>query len=1183
MADLPQEQGVICSLRESFGFIHCADRPEEIFFHYSSVDTRRGLHPDDLRVDMEVDFRVGPSSRDPSKMAAYEVSKLPEGTSIVWETEEGEEGQKFQGIVEKVVRDNDRRGGNSNPGSIRILVAKQEGNEETDKTDKTEETAEKEGNKDAKTEVVAAPEGPLARFSSRDYIYERPPNDPTQNRASALRGNRNDGASRSLSKGDLVECRMVRDRRNKDVWAREIRLLQSEKERAHLEAERELLSNATLEHGVITSLKGDYGFLQSSTRRGQIFFHYSSIHLEEDEEGSKEGKDDLVLKEGQDMQFLVVTETGGDNKNANKNGGGQPQPSLKRRVSARCVKLQPRGSVLFHETIAQGVKGRLSMPPQLVDSTHDLESHGRIQLLDALPDKENEGEERLVEECFLSANDSPGGSFAFRGGSSLGMWVQEGDILLFDLVKDFVDGSCHAKPTRYLTPNPKPLELLMGGTEYPDVKLSNEKDEAVRLIDLALPMRAEGVVNAVRESYGFLHYAERPVDVHFKLFQVIPGAIQTDLRRNMGYPDPEKPLPLQVGTEVSCDLSVHGTIHAGPPNSSAGGRGRGRQAASDRENLKAQRILFLPKGSIKTTHTLATGVEALIAKEETKQSYSGMIELESPVQPMTLAERHPFVARAIDAYVESSQTTPLVFHDVQTQKEDDIIFEMIESRAKGKLTWSYVPQPGETEHEGRLVLKKVEAGAPMESSLHDSEGKSEDSGGDAAKPKKTPKKKQKDKSTKTIHFDKGCLSADLKNDAPPGVGDKVRFDIVQSRRTGVIVVANMTMVERHIPEYTESSEEGIGVVTEVVPRRKFGFLSLQDENASKRELIFFHLSSVVSESTDRRDGLPVRKGDEVKFKIGTEKNGKRVALNITLLPKGSVPSKEDKNAARGIVLLEPSHTSLKNTPLRHASSNASQNSIASQSSRWDKSREKDVTAEPLTEQGCILLVSDPSGMFKPAQDENGSSGISEEQTEPGMMHLRYKNGALAVHGSGSTSVSDEKSYPKRGDLVSFVKAKSGKGVRDIRVVSRAAASLLRGRLEDIKVEEDPNAETGKSGSAKFIAATSGEEIYDVSLSEVVSCDAKLLKEKETVEAIVHESAMYGICRTVDLYLESKLGASHRERPKLNLVVKKDRGGTIIAQSMISKGPDGTNGFATSWTARVSQYTIQDAGADRQDD
>jgi hypothetical protein len=39
--------------------------------------------------------------------------------------------------------------------------------------------------------------------------------------------------------------------------------------------------------------------------------------------------------------------------------------------------------------------------------------------------------------------------------------------------------------------------------------------------------------------------------------------------------------------------------------------------------------------------------------------------------------------------------------------------------------------------------------------------------------------------------------------------------------------------------------------------------------------------------------------------------------------------------------------------------------------------------------------------------------------------------------------------------VSFVKAKSGKGARDIRVVERGAATLLRGRLENITLSTDP--------------------------------------------------------------------------------------------------------------------------------
>uniref|UniRef100_A0A7S3L0B6 CSD domain-containing protein n=1 Tax=Amphora coffeiformis TaxID=265554 RepID=A0A7S3L0B6_9STRA len=1154
-SNFPLEQGVICTLKESFGFIHCADRLEEIFFHYSSVVTP---HPDELRIDDEVEFRVGSSARDPDKLAAYEVKRLSPDQKIEWEKEEGEPGQRYQGIVEKGVRE-DRRNPTPVPGNIRILVPKTE-----EKGAAGAETADGETEK----VVMSATEGPVVRFSLNDYINEDSSSDPTWNRAASLRKGSSNGP-RPLAKGDLIECRMFRDRRTKELWAREIRLLLSEKDRARAEAEKEMLSNATLEHGVITSLKGEYGFLKSNKRREEVFFHYSNIHLDEDGENDKEGKEDLVLKEGQDMQFLVVTE--GAEGQKDKAG----PLSTQKRVSARRVKMQPRGSVQFHETIAQGVVGRLVIPPQPVDSTHSLESHGRIHLLEPITTLDSDGNAKPVDEVFLSAKDSPGGSFSFHGGASVGMWVQEGDKILFDLVKDFVDGSCHAKPTRYLTPNETPLELLEGCMEYPDLTLSSEEDAAVRLIDLAMPMRADGVVNAVRETYGFLHYSERPVDVHFKLFQVLPENIQIDLRRNMGYPNPEKPLRLQVGAEASFDLSVHGTIHAGPPVS--GGRSRKN---TDRENLKAQRILFLPKGSVKMSVTLETNVEALVTKEDAKQAYSGTVELENPVHPMTLEQRHPFVAKAVESFLASNQTTPLVFHDVQTLKEDETYIEMIELKAKGKISWSYLPMPGETEHEGRLVLKKVDSDTPVENGADETYTSSNNGDEeDSSSPKKL-KKKPKDRITKLIHFDKGCLSQELKKDAPPAVGDKVRFDVIQSRKTGVISVANMTMVTRHTPEIVESSDEALGFVTEIVPKRKFGFISVEDENASKRELLFFHLKSVESKEGGK-DSSPIRKGDEVKFNIGKEKNGKRIALNVTVLPKGTVPTKADKNACEGFVLLEPSHTTIKNVPLRHASSNTSNASSASQNSRWENVVEKEVSTEPFAGQGCILLVSDPMGMFSYGPKENGDSSHGDKKASSGggdngkddLLHLHYKNGALAFHGNGSSGVNDEKSQPKRGDLVSFVKGKSGKGAaRDIRVVKRGAAALLRGILEDIQIADDSESESGKGGTAKFIAATPGKESFDVDLSRVVSCDISVLKDKESVEAVLHEGKLFGISRTADLYLDSKLGASHKQRPKLNLTVKKDRGGTIIAQSMMAKGPDGTKGFASGWTTRTSRFS-----------
>jgi isopentenyl phosphate kinase len=48
-------------------------------------------------------------------------------------------------------------------------------------------------------------------------------------------------------------------------------------------------------------------------------------------------------------------------------------------------------------------------------------------------------------------------------------------------------------------------------------------------------------------------------------------------------------------------------------------------------------------------------------------------------------------------------------------------------------------------------------------------------------------------------------------------------------------------------------------------------------------------------------------------------------------------------------------------------------------------------------------------------------------------HVSYKPGAIiAIHGAGSTAIAASASQgPHRGDLVSFVKAKSGNGVRDL--------------------------------------------------------------------------------------------------------------------------------------------------------
>jgi len=1240
---LPIEQGCVASLKESFGFIYCAFREEEIFFHYSQCVNGAA----ELRVDDEVEFRVGSSDKDKDKLAAFQVRKLEKGT-VVWETVE-DGGRRFRGLVERSTRFD--RGSNID-GTIKMLVEK-----ETSK----DEGVESEG-------VVDAATGPVVKFTVNDYVpvNDDEGRDNPRSRTSIVSRQR-------LSKGDLVEFSVVTSRRNQTKYARDITMLLSERDRLKQEQEERMLAEATIEHGVVTSLKGEYGFLKSNKRREEVYFHYSSISFHEGDNDSNDNN--LVLQEGQEMKFLVVDETP-----QQKDGTPQQQPGrnpkvMPRRLSARQVIVQPRGSVKFHDALAHGVTGIVTLCPQPMDSGHSLETRGRVVLEQPIVDKDSEGNERTITEVYLTSKESPGGTFSFRGGSSVACWIEVGDRLLFDVVKDFVDGACHAAPTKYLVPNPSnPYEVEEddeGENPQEDAAAKDNivdlTDRRVRLIDLSLVSRAEGVINAVRETYGFIHFAERPVDVHFKLFQLLPDDLQTDIRRNKGYAHVDakgKPLRLSIGTEVQFDISVHGTVHSSGPKRGT----RGNQA--ERENLKAQRVLFLPPGTIQQTAILASKARGTVSKEDPRQAYAGMIDLDEAVQHMSPEVRHPLVSQMIDKFLASPQEWPLVYHDVQSAKEDEVIFAMIEAKASGKLEWSHIPMAGLSNYPGKLCIRKAKEDAaaaaaaataaaqeeetaeneesPTQKEVEEADGTVEEK--EEAAPvtpseekRKISKKRNKaPKQVKTLRFDKTSLSRELREDMPPGLGDIVEFDVVQARRTGQVAIENLRIIERKKRDETDasSSTSGVGIVKEIVAPRNFGFISVLDDTASNREMLFFSLSNVTPEidgpngsaATPSKRKTQLRKGDEVMFDIITEKNGKRVALNVTPVRKGTIPNKADKNACKGIILLEPSYTSLKNTPDRSAKSSSGGEH---QTGRWKTGDDgKKQAAGATTEDGVILLLEDPAKMFSrkavetktsqvsdiaassdvdatvteatdvaPASDAGSSDIVENVESVSGedtgtadsigsddgppitalLSHLRYKSGALAIVGAGASTAPDGSSNPKRGDIVSFAKAKGSKaGIRDIRLVNRGAATLIRGRLENISLDEESNG-TAVSGCADFIASTEGQETYQIALSEVVSCEPSVLKEKEPVEGILHENHIYGICRTVDLYLESKLGANLKERPKLNLTVKKDRGGTIMAQSMMAKGPDGTHGFAPGWTTRTSKFATAAAAEANQEE
>merc|ERR1712087_374817 len=433
------------------------------------------------------------------------------------------------------------------------------------------------------------------------------------------------------------------------------------------------------------------------------------------------------------------------------------------------------------------------------------------------------------------------------------------------------------------------------------------------------------------------------------------------------------------------------------------------------------------------------------------------------------------------------------------------------------------------------------------------------------------------------------------------------------------LATNVKVIEQKLVERKPQSPDsltsvgvsGTGLVTEVVPARDFGFITQVDENGLKKEVLFFHMSSLVAQNEESNNGdtgekqsrrsrgrhyANIKKGDEVKFDIGKiEKTGKRVALNVTVLPLGTlqIPSKADKNACKGIILMEPSHTSLSNTPLHQTASR-------NQGGRWADVNEikgKKQSGSHLSEEGLILLLSDPSNQFridakkeKSSKMDHSSTKMSEESTEEiktphekssksktstpeskteiypaTFIHVKYRSVGVAVRGAGASSSIDAGGAPRRGDLVSFVKGKgSNKTAKDIRLVTRSSASTVRGHFKKISIEED---------MAEFVLANNSNKLYNVNLKEVISCDVKLLNENTEVEGI-----FYGDCRTTDLYLSSKVKTGMKERPRLNLTVRKelqDMGGKIVAQSGLALGPDGSIGFASGWTKRVSKFASKD--------
>ncbi|KAL7493312.1 hypothetical protein ACHAWT_002339 [Skeletonema menzelii] len=1221
-SNLPIEQGVIHTLLDKFGFILCADRNTELFFHYSEY---KSGHSDELQIGDEVEFRV---TEDP-KLAGLDVRLLTKGT-IWWEREEVE-GKVWDGVVEMCcAREDGRRGGGGKKGGSGgggggdgiIRLKKQD---DTDQGDNEEQQVD-------------------VYYTPSDYK-------PTRKQS----GGQQQQHSR-LERKDVIQFKLVTERRTGKKYARDITLVQSERERQRLEREAKILENAPLERGKVVSTKGDFGFLRSASRVEQVYYHVSHV---ETADGDEDGNDHRMtsLMEGQEVEFYVVNEQGsgggGGGRGSKKGSGGGKS------LSARKVKLLPEGTVKFEHDLAQGVTGYVMECPVEAPSADSFfggpskksgggssntaaATMGKIRLDTPIIDTEG----NKVTEVVLHPDMYPSGTFALsRTSGEVGIWIRPGDTLLFDVIQTSADGVYRAVPTKHS----QCLSLRTGEVTSDDTSSSKA---SVRLVKPSLCGRSEGVIRSIRDNYGFIHSAERNVDVYFPLFEVLPNEIHSDLVNNnpdiYNGSDPVQNksgrVHVEVGMEVSFDLSIQMLKNSGVGGRGGGGRSRQSNfgAAQEKEGLRGRRVQILPKGTVQEKFLVASQVTASVTKDDPKQPFVGTIELEEALTIQSSSLRYPLVAKLLDDISAGNFGDEITFHDILSELDLKIVVAMVKSR--GDLEWLYVPASGDIAddpHNRKLrIVRKVQSNDAVESSEKTGEevaavaevesanntgrerGDSivEASNGaasadDTAKTASTeessekPNRRKKEKIVKTIRYDKHSFP-DM-SDGPLGVGDVVTCDIVLYRLTGAVIVENIAVVERkEKPAVVSDGEDGKsgtrtglkGFVTEVVPSRQFGFITAVDEEGSKTgDHVFFHFKSVGSDDDAKKAvrSDAIRKGDEVKFDAGPGKNGKICATNISILPRGTLKTtaKVDKaTTCTGYILMEPSHTSLANTP-SHIVYNNNGPTAEGGAGRWDNVKEArsgdKKSGSIVVEEGSILLLSDPSHVFTPKsssntaetdvekegegsnvetkQDDGGQNESKEEaptSSTAACVRIRYKTSSIAYRtASGGVNMG----APKRGDLVSFGKTRGANLVKDIRVEKAGAATSLGGTLEDINMDAD---------TAIFVSS-SNEQRYEIKLSEVISCDKSLLQDKEKVDGILHEGQIYGVCRTKDIHLASSFNRDRsgssgglKERPRLNLTVKKElkgMGGQIMAQSRMAKGPDGTNGFAKGWTTRLSAF------------
>ncbi|KAJ8530427.1 hypothetical protein ON010_g14485 [Phytophthora cinnamomi] len=587
--------------------------------------------------------------------------------------------------------------------------------------------------------------------------------------------------------GDEVRFRIAKHRKTGAKRAVDITIIVSAREKLEKEIEAKL-ETMSRETGVVDRVKNGGGFIKCCDRPVDVYFPFHEIREPEagDKSDDKDGEQTEAtdksrrgrqgkgpnIREGDEVSFFVYEDQEDDSSRSRP------------RLTALRVQKLPPGSVSFEELLRADIEGLVSKLPK--EPRNGPEIIGSITVASVEPSgAEKSGETKdAATETTTEDEGKPSKKKKGKDGKAKKQKVS------FRL--------CDTEDMSYV-PH---IDDKVAFDEVLDKRTGKVKAVKVRVVQLNPKNRETGVINAMKEDFGFIKCAERSGDAYFR-FSDVMGTSRS----------------FNSGTEVAFDILVD----------------------TKSDHIRATRLQILPRGTIKWEDVAAEGLEGkIVAVPSSRRGHQsnrggrgdkmkqlqkfvhGKITFTTP-QKQHLIDFLPELKEKVDSAFIISED---VFEEAQKVTEGD--------------TGDKDDQQPENKTEIRIsfpsALSKFERAAVHEYSdwlglKHESSGEGSQRQLGIVGCEKISIKTVEDKRVKSVPE----LTVEFKEDDVddvrynPHVGDRVKFDLVLVKRTKQFQCKSISCVEtastKNKPAATTESDaaKGEGFVVSVKPEG-FGFI-----------------------------------------------------------------------------------------------------------------------------------------------------------------------------------------------------------------------------------------------------------------------------------------------------------------------------------------------------------------------